>query len=124
MSGEKYSKDHEWFRVEGGIAAVGISNHAQEQLGDVVYVELPEVGATVEAGGQAAVVESVKAASEIYSPVAGEVVEVNARLTDEPGLINESPTVDGWFFKVRIAGDLPDDVMDENAYNDFLETLD
>ena len=69
-------------------------------------------------------VESVKAASEIYSPVAGEVVEVNARLTDEPGLINESPTVDGWFFKVRIGGDLPDDVMDENAYNEFLETLD
>lgn len=124
MSGEQFSKDHEWIRVEGGIAAVGISNYAQEQLGDVVYVELPEVGAAIEAGGQAAVVESVKAASEIYSPVAGEVVEVNERLTEEPGLINESPTGDGWFFKIRIGGDPPDGMMDENAYNEFLKTLD
>lgn len=124
MSGEKYSKEHEWIRVEGDIGTIGISNHAQEQLGDVVYVELPEIGASVEAGGQAAVVESVKAASEIYTPVTGEVVEVNDRLTEEPGLINESPIGDGWFFKIRIGSGLPDGLMDENAYNEFLETLD
>lgn len=124
MSGEQYSKDHEWIRMEGDIATVGISNHAQEQLGDVVYVELPEVGAALEAGGQAAVVESVKAASEIYSPVAGEVLEVNERLTEEPGLINESATGDGWFFKIRISGGgMPDGMMDEDAYGKFLETL-
>ena len=124
MSGEQYSKDHEWIRMEGEIATVGISNYAQEQLGDVVYVELPEIGAAVEAGGQAAVVESGKAASEIYAPVAGEVVEVNERLTEEPGLINESATGDGWFFKIRISGGgLPDGMMDETAYNKFLETL-
>ncbi len=124
MSGEIFSKDHEWIRMDGEIATIGISDYAQEQLGDVVYVELPEIGASVEAGGQAAVVESVKAASEIYAPVAGEVVEVNERLTEEPGLINESPTGDGWFFKIRVGGDgVPDGMMDENAYSEFLETL-
>ena len=124
MSGEKYNRDHEWIRVDGATGAVGISNHAQEQLGDVVYVELPEVGAAFEAGAEAAVVESVKAASEVYAPVAGEVVEINDRLTEEPGLVNQSPTGDGWFFKLKI-GDASalDELMDEAAYADFLDTL-
>lgn len=124
MSGEKYTKDHEWIRLDGDIATVGVSEHAQEQLGDVVFVELPDVGAALDKGGQAAVVESVKAASEIYTPLAGEVVEINQRLTDEPGLINTSPTGDGWFFKLKVsdAGDL-DALMDEAAYAEFIETL-
>ena len=92
MSGLKYSKDHEWVRVEGDIATVGISNYAQEQLGDVVYVELPEVGRAVGQSQEAAVVESVKAASEVYAPVSGEVVEVNQALEDDPALVNGDPT--------------------------------
>ena len=115
MSGLKYSKDHEWVRVEGDIATVGISNYAQEQLGDVVYVELPEVGRTVGQSQEAAVVESVKAASEVYAPVSGEVVEVNQALEDDPALVNGDPTGEGWFLKLRMSapGEL-DGLMDED----------
>ena len=114
MSGLKYSKDHEWVRVEGDIATVGISNYAQEQLGDVVYVELPELGRTVGQSQEAAVVESVKAASEVYAPVSGEVIEVNQALEDDPALVNGDPTGEGWFLKLRMSapGEL-DGLMDE-----------
>ena len=121
----RYTKDHEWVRVDGATAAIGISDHAQEQLGDIVFIELPEVGTEVEKGAQVAVIESVKAASEIYAPVAGAVTEINGKLADEPSLINQSPTGDGWFFKMSIAdaGQL-DELMDEDAYGAFLATLD
>ena len=124
MSGLKYSKDHEWVRVEGDIATVGISNYAQEQLGDVVYVELPEVGRAVGQSQEAAVVESVKAASEVYAPVSGEVVEVNQALEDDPALVNGDPTGEGWFLKLRMSapGEL-DGLMDEAAYADYVAGL-
>lgn len=124
MSDRKYTKDHEWVVVEGDIATVGISDHAQEQLGDVVYVELPEEGAELEQGAEAATVESVKAASEIYAPVAGEVIEVNGALNDDPALVNSDPFGDGWFFKLKIGG-TPDlgEMMDENAYKEYVESL-
>ena len=124
MSGLKYSKDHEWVRVEGDIGTVGISNYAQEQLGDVVYVELPEVGRTVAQSEEAAVVESVKAASEVYAPVSGEVVEVNQALEDDPALVNGDPTGEGWFLKLRMSA--PDELtglMDEGAYADYVAGL-
>lgn len=119
-----YSKDHEWVRVDGDIATVGISEHAQEQLGDVVFVELPEIGKAVRKGDQAAVVESVKAASDVYAPVSGEVVERNPDLEDSPGLVNESAESAAWFFKLRLAdkGEL-DGLMDAEAYATFVETL-
>ena len=124
MSGLKYSKDHEWVRVEGDIATVGISNYAQEQLGDVVYVELPEVGRAVGQSEEAAVVESVKAASEVYAPVSGEVVEVNQALEDDPALVNRDPTGEGWFLKLRLSapGEL-DGLMDERSYADYVAGL-
>lgn len=103
MAEEYFSKDHEYIRVDGDIGIVGITNHAQEQLGDVVYVEVPEVGRQVTAGEAAAVVESVKAASEVYSPVGGEVVEVNGDLDGNPALVNEDAEGGAWFFKVKIA---------------------
>ena len=124
MSGLKYSKDHEWVRVEGDVGTVGISDYAQEQLGDVVYVELPEVGTTVAQNEEAAVVESVKAASEVYAPVSGEVVEVNQALEDDPALVNGDPTGEGWFLKLRIgAPDELDALMDEAAYADYVSGL-
>ncbi len=124
MSDLKYSKEHEWVRVEGDVAVVGISDYAQAQLGDVVFVELPEVGTQVAKDGEAAVVESVKAASEVYAPASGEVVEVNAALGDEPELVNGAPTGDGWFFKIRL-GDPSELVglMDEAAYLEFVKEL-
>ena len=124
MSGLKYSKDHEWVRVEGDIGTVGISDYAQEQLGDVVYVELPEVSKTVAQNEEAAVVESVKAASEVYAPVSGEVVEVNQALEDDPALVNGDPTGEGWFLKLRLSapGEL-DGLMDEAAYADYVSGL-
>ena len=124
MSGLKYSKDHEWVRVEGDVGTVGISDYAQEQLGDVVYVELPEVGTTVAQNDEAAVVESVKAASEVYAPVSGEVVEVNQALEDAPALVNGDPTGEGWFLKLRIGapGEL-DALMDEGAYAEYVSGL-
>ena len=124
MSGLKYSKDHEWVRVEGDIGTVGISDYAQDQLGDVVYVELPEVGRTVAQNEEAAVVESVKAASEVYAPVSGEVVEVNQALEDDPALVNGEPTGAGWFLKLRLSarGEL-DGLMDVAAYADYVSGL-
>ena len=120
MSDLKFSKEHEWVRLEGDIATVGISHFAQEQLGDVVFVELPAVGKQVVKDGDAAVVESVKAASEVYAPMSGEIVEVNGELEDDPELVNKSPTGEGWFMKIRLsdASEL-DGMMDEAAYNDF-----
>ena len=124
MSGLKYSKDHEWVRVEGDVGTVGISDYAQEQLGDVVYVELPEVGRAVAQNEEAAVVESVKAASEVYAPVSGEVVEVNQALEDNPALVNGDPTGEGWFLKLRLSapGEL-DGLMDDAAYAEYVAGL-
>ncbi len=125
MSELRYSSDHEWVRVEGDIAVVGITDYAQEQLGDVVFVELPALGASFAKEAQAAVVESVKAASEIYAPVGGEVTEVNEALADAPEAVNADPLGGGWFFKLRLAdaGEL-DALMDEDAYKAFVEGLD
>ena len=122
MATMKFSKEHEWIRVEGGVATIGITQHAAEQLGDLVFVDLPDVGKTVASGDEAAVVESVKAASEVYAPVSGEVVEVNSVLADEPGKVNESPEGDGWFMKLKLsdASEL-DGLMDEVAYKAFVE---
>ena len=103
MSETRYSKDHEWVRLEGDIATVGITAHAASQLGDVVYVELPEIGRAVREGGEAAVVESVKAASEVYAPVAGEVVEANAPIADNPASVNDDPEGAAWFFKLKVS---------------------
>ena len=124
MSNLKYTKDHEWLRIEGGSATMGISQYAQEQLGDIVYVELPKVGRKVKAGEQFAVVESVKAASEVYAPVAGEVTAVNGALAEDPTLVNSAPTEDGWFVKMKIAdaNELAA-LMDEAAYKAFVASL-
>jgi glycine cleavage system H protein len=122
MSNIRYSEDHEWITVEGDIGTVGISNFAQEQLGDVVFVELPDIGKSVAQDTEAAVVESVKAASEIYSPVTGEVVEVNDALVDEPGAVNGDPLGGGWFFKVKISDPAQlEALMDEAAYAKFVK---
>jgi glycine cleavage system H protein len=124
MSDLKFSKDHEWVQFEDGIATIGISDYAQEQLGDVVYIELPEVGQKIALGEQGAVVESVKAASEIYVPASGEVVEVNSALEDEPGLVNGDPTGGGWFFKVKLDDEAElAALMDDSAYQEFVEDL-
>ena len=118
----RFSKDHEWVRVEGGIATVGISVYAQEQLGDVVFVELPAVGKKVKAGDEAAVVESVKAASEVYAPVSGEVTEVNSALADTPALVNEDAEGKGWFMKIKLADAKEiDGLMDAAAYKKHTE---
>lgn len=125
MSDRKYTKDHEWVSVAGDIGTVGISAHAQEQLGDVVYVEVPEPGTAVEKGAQAATVESVKAASEVYSPVSGEVTEGNGALAEEPGLVNSDPYGAGWFFKLKLSRpDELDGLMDEAAYKAYVDSLD
>lgn len=117
MSTLKFTEDHEWISVDGDIATVGITNHAQEQLGDVVFVDLPEVGSAVEKGGDAAVVESVKAASDVYAPIDGEIVEVNGSLVDDPSLVNSDAQGGGWFMKVKIAdASQLDGLMDEAAY--------
>ena len=119
-----YTKEHEWLRVDGDVATVGISDHAQEQLGEIVFVDLPDVGQAVDKDGDMAVVESVKAASDVYAPIKGEVVEINDTLADEPGQVNDSPEDKGWFCKIKVAdaGEL-NDLMDEDAYKNFLETL-
>ena len=120
----RYTKEHEWIRLEDGIAVVGITDHAQEALGDVVFVELPDAGREVEEAEACAVVESVKAASDVYSPLAGKIVESNQAIVDDPGLVNRDPTGDGWFFKIELAdADALNELMDEAAYNAFLETL-
>ena len=124
MAATRYTKDHEWVRVDGDTATIGITAFAADQLGDVVFVELPNVGRTVKKGEGAAVVESVKAASDVYAPISGEVVETNASLTDEPGNVNQEPEGSGWFMKVKLSdrGEV-DGLLDEAGYNDFLGTL-
>jgi len=124
MSETKYTEDHEWIRVEGDIGTVGITDYAQGQLGDVVYVELPAVGKQVSKGGDMAVVESVKAASEVYAPVSGEVVAANDSLTDKPECINGDAMGDGWFVKLKLKdkGELAK-LMDEEQYKTFLKGL-
>ena len=124
MSEVRYSKDHEWVKIDGDTATVGITHYAQEQLGDVVFVELPEIGKKVEQGKELATVESVKAASEVYAPISGEVVEVNSALTDAPATVNEEAQGKGWFAKLKIAdkGQLAG-LMDEAAYKTFVEGL-
>ncbi len=120
----RYTRDHEWIRVEGNIGTVGISDYAQQQLGDVVYVELPEPGREVRRGEQAAVVESVKAASEVYAPVSGRVIEANDRLAQEPELVNRDPEGEGWFFRLELADAAElDGLMDEEAYRAYVESL-
>lgn len=124
MSNIKISEEHEWVAVEGDLATVGITNYAQNALGDVVFVELPEVGASFAKGDEVAVVESVKAASEIYAPLSGEITEVNGGLEDAPDKINQSPMDDGWLFKVKLSnpGEL-NEMMDEDAYEAFIAGL-
>lgn len=113
----KFTSDHEWLNVEGGVATVGITQHAQEQLGDLVFVELPKPGAMLTQGAAAAVVESVKAASDVYAPVDGEIVEVNQAIIDEPALVNSDPMGKGWFFKIKLTQASQIDVLlDEAAY--------
>lgn len=121
----KYSEDHEWISIEGDIGTVGITDHAQEQLGELVYIEVPEVGATLDQGDEACVVESVKAASEVYAPCSGEIVEVNEDLADAPTTVNEHAESDGWMFKIKIA-DMSelDDYMDAAGYKAYLKDLD
>ena len=122
MAIERFTKDHEWIRVDGGIATVGITNHAQSQLGDVVFVEVPEAGRKTKQGEAVAVVESVKAASDIFSPVSGEVVEANADLAGQPALVNEDAEGKAWFFKLRIANTAElDTLMDRAAYEAFVK---
>jgi glycine cleavage system H protein len=119
-----YTKDHEWVVIDGDVATFGITDHAQGQLGDIVFVEVPEVGRRLDKGGEAAVVESVKAASEVYAPLAGEVIEANTKLGDDPGLVNLEPETGGWFAKLKIeAGADTADLMDQAAYEAFVASL-
>ena len=119
-----FTKEHEWVRVDGDTATVGISDHAQEQLGDIVFAEVPETGKRLSKGHEAAVVESVKAASDVYSPVSGEVTEGNQAIADDPALVNSDPEGQGWFFKLKL--DDPselDGLMDEASYREWVKTL-
>ncbi|NQV84244.1 MAG: glycine cleavage system protein GcvH [Rhodospirillales bacterium] len=120
----KYTKEHEWVRLEGDVAVVGISEYAQTQLGEIVFIELPDTGTLLNKGDEACVIESVKAASEIYSPVSGDVTEINEDLDAEPSRVNEDPTGDGWLFKVSLndPSDL-DDMMEEEDYTGYVEEL-
>ena len=119
-----FTKEHEWIDVEGDVATVGITNHAQEQLGDIVFAEVPEAGKSLSKGQEAAVVESVKAASDVYAPVSGEVTEGNQAVADDPALVNSDPEGAGWFFKLKLSdpGEL-DGLMDEAAYREFVASL-
>jgi glycine cleavage system H protein len=119
-----FTKEHEWIRVEGNSATVGISNHAQEALGDIVFVEVPESGRELRKGEEAAVVESVKAASDVYSPISGSVIEGNQAIADDPALVNSDPEGAGWFFKIEVkdASELQG-LMDEGAYREWVKTL-
>ena len=124
MSEMKFSDEHEWIRLDGDIGTVGITDYAQEQLGDVVYVELPEIGKQVKSGDEMAVVESVKAASEVYAPVSGEVTEVNETLSDAPDAVNADALGAGWFVKIRLGDPSElDKLMDETAYSAFTAGL-
>jgi glycine cleavage system H protein len=119
-----FTQDHEWIDVDGEVGTVGISDYAQSQLGDIVFVDVPEPGKQIAKGDEAAVVESVKAASDVYTPVSGTVIEGNAALADEPALVNTDPEAEGWFFRITLsdAGEL-DQLMDEAAYAAFVEKL-
>ena len=120
----KFTKDHEWVRLDGDVATVGISKHAADALGDVVFVETPEAGKTVSVGDSFAVVESVKAASDVYAPVAGEVVEGNAALAAAPETVNADPEGEGWFAKIKVSdASAVEALMDQAAYDDYLKTL-
>ena len=124
MSDMRFTKEHEWISVEGDTATVGITDHAQDQLGDITFVELPEPGKRVEKGGEVAAVDSVKAASEVYAPVSGEVIEVNKALDENAALVNDAPEGEGWFFKMRIADKAElDDLMTREAYEAYLKEL-
>jgi glycine cleavage system H protein len=124
MAETRFTKEHEWIRIEGDVAVIGITDYAQGQLGDIVHVELPAVGKKVKKGDEAAVVESVKAASELYAPISGEVVAANEALGGNPALVNSSPDGDGWFVKIKPAdkGELKD-LMDEAAYKTYIAGL-
>ena len=119
-----FTRDHEWIRVDGDTATVGISDHAQQALGDIVFAEVPDAGRQVKKGDEAAVVESVKAASDVYAPVGGEVTESNAALADDPAILNRDPEGEGWFFKLKLGDPSElDGLMDEAAYRDWVKTL-
>ena len=124
MADVKYSNEHEWIRVEGDVGTIGITNYAQEQLGDVVFVDVPQAGRKIAKGESVAVVESVKAASDIYAPVSGEVIESNAELANTPGDVNSEPMGKGWFFKMKLSDKSElDGLMDEKAYDAFVKSL-
>ena len=124
MSEMRFSKDHAWIRTDGDGATIGITDHAQNALGDVVFVDLPELGRIVASGEACAVVESVKAASDVYAPIAGKIIEVNSALSDDPGLVNREPTEGGWFFRIEPAdADEIAVLMDEGAYHSFVDSL-
>jgi len=121
MSDKKYSKKHEWVELDGDIATIGITKHATEQLGDIVFTEVPDAGKAFEAGGEAAVVESVKAASDVYSPISGEVTENNQAIVSDPSLVNQDPEGNGWFFKVKVTNaDQINELMTKDEYDKFL----
>jgi glycine cleavage system H protein len=124
MSNTRYTRDHEWIRLDGDVGTVGISNYAQSQLGDIVFVELPEVGRTLAKGSEAAVVESVKAASDVYAPASGEVIEVNEALEGAPATVNEDAEGKGWFMRVKLAniGEL-EELMTAEAYEQYVESI-
>ncbi len=124
MSTVRYTKEHEWIRIDGDAAVIGITVFAQDQLGDIVFVDLPEVGRHVEKGKEAGVVESVKAASEVYAPATGDVTATNAALADDPAMVNKDPTGEGWFYKLKLADPKElDALMDEAAYTAFTASL-
>jgi glycine cleavage system H protein len=121
---KRYTKDHEWVQLDGDIATVGITDHAQEQLGDLVHVELPELERTVSEGETCAVVESVKAASDVFAPLAGKVVEINETITEDPSIVNSDAEGEGWFFRIELDDtDAFEALMDQDAYDEYLETL-
>lgn len=125
MSEIRFTKDHEWVRLDGDKAVVGITDYAAQQLGDVVFVELPEIGQSLEQGKDVAVVESVKAASDVYAPISGEVTDVNTALSDDPAAVNEEPFGKGWFFKISVKDKAEfSKLMDETAYKDYVAGLD
>ncbi|MCI5054254.1 MAG: glycine cleavage system protein GcvH [Pelagibacteraceae bacterium] len=121
MAEKKYSKKHEWVELDGDTATIGITKHATEQLGDIVFTEVPDKGKTFEAGGEAAVVESVKAASDVYSPIAGEVTESNEAIVSDPSLVNQDPEGNGWFFKVKVTNpEQINELMSKDDYDKFV----
>lgn len=116
-----YTRDHEWIRIEDGVCTLGITHFAQEELGEVVYIELPEVGESFSAGDEIGSIESVKAVAEIYTPVDGEIVETNSAVDDAPELVNQAPHAGGWLVKIKLSGDTPDGLMTVAEYTEFTE---